>query len=144
MQTLVARNLNEGVDLAGKPLGEQTGFVIGTGCNPGAVDLEHEAEKHARKIAAGAEFVFSQPVYDPRLLERFLAATEAAPPIPFFVGILPSLLVGGLLTGLYGFLFCLLRMEDYSLLIGSLGLFVILGIVMYISRKIRWYDADAK
>jgi homocysteine S-methyltransferase len=84
-----ARGLNEGVDLAGKPLGEQTGFVIGTGCNPGAVDLEAEARKHARKIAAGAEFVFSQPVYDPRLLERFLQATHDAPPVPFFVGILP-------------------------------------------------------
>jgi len=84
-----ANGLNHGLDLAGKPLGEQTDFVIGTGCNPGAVDLEHEAAKHARKIAAGAEFVFSQPVYDPKLLERFLAATESAPPIPFFVGILP-------------------------------------------------------
>src|SRR6185503_7329545 len=84
-----ARNLNEGVDLAGKPLGEQAGFVIGTGCNPGAVDLEHEARKHARKVAAGAEFVFSQPVYDPVLLERFLDATVDAPPVPFFVGILP-------------------------------------------------------
>jgi methionine synthase / methylenetetrahydrofolate reductase(NADPH) len=84
-----ARGLNEGMDLSGKALGEQTGFVIGTGCNPGAVDIEHEAAKHARKIAAGAEFVFSQPVYDPRLLERFLEATTSAPPIPFFVGILP-------------------------------------------------------
>jgi methionine synthase I (cobalamin-dependent)/5,10-methylenetetrahydrofolate reductase len=84
-----ARGLNEGVDLSGKALGEQTAFVIGTGCNPGALDLEQEAGKHARKIAAGAEFVFSQPVYDPRLLERFLEATASAPPIPFFVGILP-------------------------------------------------------
>src|SRR5262245_7527509 len=84
-----ARGLNEGMDLSGKPLGDQTGFVIGTGCNPGAVDIEHEAAKHARKIASGAEFVFSQPVYDPRLLERFLEATASAPPVPFFVGILP-------------------------------------------------------
>ena len=84
-----ANGLNHGLDLSGKPLGEQTDFVIGTGCNPGAVDLAHEAAKHARKIAAGAEFVFSQPVYDPRLLEKFLQATAAAPPIPFFVGILP-------------------------------------------------------
>ncbi len=84
-----ARGLNEGVDLSGKALGEQTGFVIGTGCNPGAVDLEREAQRFGQKIAAGAEFVFSQPVYDPRLLERFLEATASAPEIPFFVGILP-------------------------------------------------------
>jgi homocysteine S-methyltransferase len=84
-----AAQLNRGLDLAGKPLGQQTAFVIGTGCNPGAMDLEREASKHAAKIAAGADFVFSQPVYDPALLERFLDATIDAPPIPFFVGILP-------------------------------------------------------
>lgn len=84
-----AANLNRGVDLSGKALGERTGFVIGTGCNPGAVDLGREAERFARKIAAGAEYVFSQPVYDAALLERFLEATAGAPPIPFFVGILP-------------------------------------------------------
>src|SRR5262249_20277089 len=64
-------------------------FVIGTGCNPGAMDIENEAQRYARKVAAGAEFVFSQPVYDPRLLERFLDATRDVPRIPFFVGILP-------------------------------------------------------
>ena len=31
-------------------------------------------------------------------------------------------------------------MEDYSLLIGSIGLFAILGAVMYLSRKIDWYS----
>ncbi|HZL99087.1 MAG TPA: bifunctional homocysteine S-methyltransferase/methylenetetrahydrofolate reductase, partial [Planctomycetota bacterium] len=84
-----AAQLNRGLDLAGKALGQQTAFVIGTGCHPGAMNLEQEAAKHSAKIAAGAEFVFSQPVYDPVLLERFLAATEDAPPVPFFVGILP-------------------------------------------------------
>ena len=84
-----AAQLNRGLDLGGKPLGQQTAFVIGTGCNPGAMDLEREAEKHGAKIAAGAEFVFSQPVYDPVLLERFLEATSDAPRVPFFVGILP-------------------------------------------------------
>jgi homocysteine S-methyltransferase len=84
-----ANALNHGVDLGGKALGERTGFVIGTGCNPGAMDLEREAARYAAKIAAGAEFVFSQPVYDPRLLERFLAATAHVKRVPFFVGILP-------------------------------------------------------
>jgi len=84
-----ANALNHGLDLSGKPLGQGTDFVIGTGCNPGAMDIEGEAAKHARKIAAGAEFVFSQPVYDARRLERFLDASAGAPPVPFFVGILP-------------------------------------------------------
>jgi homocysteine S-methyltransferase len=84
-----AHRLNHGLDLSGKPLGQTTDFVIGTGCNPGAVDIDKEAARFAAKVAAGAEFVFSQPVYDARLLERFLDATSDVPPIPFFVGILP-------------------------------------------------------
>jgi homocysteine S-methyltransferase len=84
-----ANRLNHGLDLSGKPLGSATGFVIGTGCNPGAADIETEAARLAAKIEAGAEYVFSQPVYDARLLERFLDASAGAPRIPFFVGILP-------------------------------------------------------
>jgi len=84
-----ATALNHGFDLSGRPVGGQTGFVIGTGCNPGAMDLEHEAARFAAKVAAGAEYVFSQPVYDAELLTRFLDATADMPEIPFFVGILP-------------------------------------------------------
>jgi inner membrane protein len=47
-------------------------------------------------------------------------------------------LIGSTLTILYGFLFVVLQQQDYALLIGSLGLFVILATVMYFSRKIDW------
>lgn len=40
---------------------------------------------------------------------------------------------------LYGFTFVLIRLEDTALLIGSIGLFIILAIAMYFSRKINWY-----
>lgn len=46
-----------------------------------------------------------------------------------------ALLVSGALTLLYGFLFVVLQQQDYALLIGSLGLFVILALVMYFSRR---------
>lgn len=49
-----------------------------------------------------------------------------------------SLLVGGTMTLLYGFLFVVLQQQDYALLIGSLGLFAILAAVMYFSRRINW------
>ena len=49
-----------------------------------------------------------------------------------------ALMIGGNLTLLYGFIFTLIQLEDYALLMGSLGLFVILSIVMYYSRKIDW------
>jgi inner membrane protein len=45
------------------------------------------------------------------------------------------------LTALYIFLFVILQLTDYSLLLGNIGLVIILGIVMYFSRKIDWYSA---
>ena len=49
-------------------------------------------------------------------------------------------LVGGLLLLFYGYFFVLLQLEAYALLAGSLGLLVTLAVVMYLSRKVDWYD----
>lgn len=46
------------------------------------------------------------------------------------------------LSLLYGFTFVLIRLEDTALLIGSIGLFIILAIAMYFSRKINWYGEE--
>ncbi|MGE5108949.1 MAG: inner membrane CreD family protein, partial [Sphingobacteriales bacterium] len=45
------------------------------------------------------------------------------------------------LTCLYSFIFVLIRLEDTALLLGSIGLFIVLAIVMYLSRRIKWYGA---
>lgn len=62
----------------------------------------------------------------------------------YTTAILKSKTIGGLILGilsiLYAFIFTIIQLEDYALLIGSVGLFVILGIVMYFSRKIDWYN----
>ncbi len=42
------------------------------------------------------------------------------------------------LTALYGFIFTIIQLENYALLTGSIGLFLILAMVMYVSRKIDW------
>ena len=42
---------------------------------------------------------------------------------------------------LYGFIFMLLQLEDYALLLGSAGLLIVLGTVMYLTRKVDWYTA---
>ena len=49
---------------------------------------------------------------------------------PMFIGIALSVL--------YTFIYVIIQMEDYALLVGSIGLFLILGAVMYFSRKIDW------
>jgi inner membrane protein len=44
-----------------------------------------------------------------------------------------------LLMVFYTFIFVIIVQQDFSLLIGSVGLFVIVGMLMYFSRKISWY-----
>ena len=48
------------------------------------------------------------------------------------------LFIGASLTALYTFIFVIIQLENYALLVGSIGLFLILGAVMYFSRKIDW------
>lgn len=49
-----------------------------------------------------------------------------------------------ILSMLYLFIFVLIQLQDYSLLFGSIGLFVLLAIIMYFSRKINWNVAGEK
>jgi inner membrane protein len=46
------------------------------------------------------------------------------------------------LAVIYGFLYVILQMQDYSLLFGTIGLFILLGLVMYSTRNIDWYKRD--
>ena len=48
------------------------------------------------------------------------------------------LFIGASLTPLYSFIYVIIQLENYALLVGSIGLFLILAIVMYVSRKIDW------
>ncbi|MBO6621439.1 MAG: cell envelope integrity protein CreD [Balneola sp.] len=51
-------------------------------------------------------------------------------------------LMSGILTILYLFIYVIIQLEDYALLMGSIGLFIILALVMYFSRKIDWYQIN--
>ena len=55
-----------------------------------------------------------------------------------------ALLVGANLILLYGFIFTIIQIEDYALLMGSLGLFLILTAVMYFSKRISWAGLSEK
>jgi inner membrane protein len=50
--------------------------------------------------------------------------------------------MGVMLAGLYGYLYVLLQLEDYALLLGTVGLFAILAAVMYLTRNLDWYATD--
>jgi methionine synthase / methylenetetrahydrofolate reductase(NADPH) len=84
----LAAGLNRGIDPAGKEIAGQTSFLLATGAEPGALDYDRELRRLEEKKAAGAELVMTQPVYDPRVLARFL--DDVAPlGIPVMVGLLP-------------------------------------------------------
>jgi methionine synthase / methylenetetrahydrofolate reductase(NADPH) len=84
----IAAGLNAGIDPAGKEVGGATGFLLATGAEPAAHDRDRELRRLEEKKAAGAELVMTQPVYDPRTLDRFLE--DIAPlGLPVMVGILP-------------------------------------------------------
>ena len=84
----IVHNLNRGLDLGGNPIGAGTGFVIGVGANPGLTDLDEEIRRFEYKVAAGAEYAVTQPVFDIRLLENFLRRIEHCR-IPVVAGIWP-------------------------------------------------------
>jgi homocysteine S-methyltransferase len=80
--------LNHGCDLAGNLIGPPLGIHIGCGADPSKPDLEKEVRRLEEKVKAGAEYIMTQPIYDPRTLERFLAMVRHLER-PVLVGILP-------------------------------------------------------
>ena len=60
--------------------------------------------------------------------------------ISFFRNTKLTLLFSLLLMIFYAFIFVIILQQDFSLLLGSIGLFVIVGFLMYFSRKVRWYN----
>ncbi|MDI3297821.1 MAG: bifunctional homocysteine S-methyltransferase/methylenetetrahydrofolate reductase [Bacillota bacterium] len=82
------RRLNGGEDAAGNRLARPTDFLIGCALNPAAADLEREVERFRAKVAEGAHFAMTQPVYDPAELEAVLDRLGGAP-LPLLAGLMP-------------------------------------------------------
>ncbi len=68
------KQLNRGVDIGGQALGNgvKTEIVCGVGVDPNAIDPEREYRRLAEKVEAGADFIITQPVFDPDVLTKFL------------------------------------------------------------------------
>jgi inner membrane protein len=50
----------------------------------------------------------------------------------------PAIIFSGILTVFYSFIFVLIQLQDMALLFGSIGLFIIVAAMMYLSAKIDW------
>ncbi|GIO83756.1 bifunctional homocysteine S-methyltransferase/5,10-methylenetetrahydrofolate reductase [Paenibacillus faecis] len=82
------KQLNEGVAFSGKPLKQKAKFVVGAAFNPNVKHLHKAVERLEKKIASGADYIMTQPVYDPELIVAIRQAT-AHLDIPIFIGIMP-------------------------------------------------------
>ena len=86
----IIRRLNEGYTQAGTDLQARPGLIAGCTFNPNAKNLDSQIQRLERKIAAGARFVMTQPVFETRLVEE-TAQRTARFGIPVFVGVWPLL-----------------------------------------------------
>ncbi len=91
----LVRRLNQGEDALGKPLAGRTAFHLSAGVDPGAPDLAATVRRTREKIAAGAERLLTQPLYEPETLVRFLDALfdqeGAACRVQVILGVMPLL-----------------------------------------------------
>jgi homocysteine S-methyltransferase len=85
----IISRLNQGTDWAGKSLGGATNFTIGVAVNPVAEDLDEEIRRFHEKIAAGAHFAMTQPIFDPDHWHIFLKKLGGKCPVPVLVGVWP-------------------------------------------------------
>lgn len=81
-------DMNSGVNAIGNPIGSGTGFTVGAAFNPNTKNMGVQAERLRKKIAEGARFAQTQPIYDPSVLFAALEATRDCT-IPFLPGIMP-------------------------------------------------------
>ncbi len=82
------KQLNEGIAFSGKPLKQKAKFVVGAAFNPNVKHLDKAVQRLERKISAGADYIMTQPVYDPELIERIAESTKHLN-VPIFLGIFP-------------------------------------------------------
>ncbi len=90
----ILARLNRGEDQAGSPIGQRAGFLIACALDPTAADGRTEWDRLERKLAAGAQLVMTQPLYDEAQVEAMLAEARrrfgpGGFPVPVLLGILP-------------------------------------------------------
>jgi homocysteine S-methyltransferase len=81
-----ARQLNQGRDFGGNPLGSEfessAGFTVGTGFEPEAINISRELDRLRAKIDAGADYVMTQPVFDNEPLSTIEPVRDLIPVLP--------------------------------------------------------------
>ena len=84
----VVAQLNRGIDVGGKSIGQATPIFAGAGADPNAIDMEREYRRLREKVAAGAQYIITQPVFAVAPLLEFIEHI-ADLKIPVIAGIWP-------------------------------------------------------
>lgn len=82
------RAMNQGTDIMGNTLGSPTSFYIACAANPSAGNLDLEIERLEKKVEAGTNIAFTQPVFEMTTLETFLKRIDHLK-LPIVVGVIP-------------------------------------------------------
>ncbi len=90
----ILARLNRGEDQAGSAIGQAASFTIACALDPTAADTGAEWDRLERKLAAGAQLVMTQPLYDLAQVEAMLDEARrrfgpAGLPVPVLLGVLP-------------------------------------------------------
>ena len=80
--------MNRGVDCGNKSINGQTATLIGVGLDPNAIDQEREYRRICEKAEAGADFIQTQPVFEPSALLNFIKRIEHLH-LPVIAGVWP-------------------------------------------------------
>jgi homocysteine S-methyltransferase len=86
--TYLVNRLNHGLSPQGDSLGSQTEFGIGVASNPTAINIELELSRWKYKVESGADFAFTQPIYEPDTFLRWKDMTGSTYK-PHVIGIWP-------------------------------------------------------
>ena len=89
---LIKQSFNIGIDHAGADIGQPTSFFVGCALNLTPAQPEREIKNLRRKLEAGADFVLTQPIYEPNLAIKFIEqyGKQHGPlNVPVLVGVLP-------------------------------------------------------
>ena len=89
---LIKQEFNAGLDHTGSDIGQPTNFFVGCALNLNPANMTDELKNLRRKLKAGADFILTQPIYNPELVTQFYNAFEIdgeKMSVPLLVGLLP-------------------------------------------------------
>ena len=73
---LIKCGFNVGIDHAGVEIGQPTSFFVGCALDLIPQDIDREVRNLHRKIKSGADFILTQPIYQPEMAERLIIEYE--------------------------------------------------------------------